>query len=306
MSNASRKMIDECARFAASISAYVDGELDPAHAVDVEGHLVGCAECAERVSMLRATRLSMKRTAACCPAALRARITATIAAERGSAERRAAAPPPRVNAPGGSDEGAPKLVRLRYAMGVAAAAAGVMFAAGMSRYTQPRAADPGALSSAAMPGADDFGIDRMLEELVALHAHPLRPETTDPEQLGTFEPTLGVRVPRPAFQSLARFQGARMHAVSDRGALLQMQYAMPEGPVIDARHLTVYVFNPRVVPVRAKRLEQRMVRHRPVLVGKLRGYSVAALEQGGVGYAIASDFDTDESANFAVGALAQQ
>jgi anti-sigma factor RsiW len=300
MSNANRKMVDECARFSASISAYVDGELDPVHAIDVEGHLLGCAECAERVSMLRAVRLSMKRTASCCPVALRARMQATLAAERCAPRN------PRVNAPGGSDEGAPKLVRLRYAMGVAAAAAGVMFAAGMSRYTPSPAAEAGAMAAASLPGADDFGIDRMLDELVALHAHPLRPETTDPEQLGTFEPTLGVRVPRPVFQSLAHFQGARMHAVSDRGALLQMQYAMQEGAVIDARHFTVYVFNPRVVPVRAKRLEQRMVRHRQVLVGRLRGYSVAALEQAGVGYAIASDFDTDESARLVVGALAQQ
>lgn len=298
MSNTSRKIVDECARFSASISAYLDGELDPAHAVDVEGHLLGCADCAERVSMLRATRLSMKRTSTCCPVALRARMQATVAAER-----RAASRGPSVNAPGSSDDGAPRLVRLRYAMGVAAAAAGVMFAAGMSRYTP--VPEVGPMAAASMPGVDDFGIDRMLDELVAMHAHPLRPETTDPDQLGTFEPTLGVRVPRPVFQSLAHFQGARMHAVSDRGALLQMQYAMPQGAVIDARHFTVYVFNPRVVPVRAKRLEQRMVRHRPVLVGRLRGYSVAALEQSGVGYAIASDFDADESASL-VGALAQQ
>ena len=144
-------------------------------------------------------------------------------------------------------------------------------------------------------------IDALLEELIALHARPLPPDTTDPEQLARFDPLLGVQVRRPAFKPFgASFNGARVHPVSDRGALLQVQYTVPDG-----KRITMYVFNPRVLPVQATRLEPRVVRHRPMLVGRLRGYSVAALEQSGVGYAFASDLDTDESTKMVLAALPQ-
>ena len=34
------KSIESCAQFEYALSAYVDGELDPDHAVDLESHLV--------------------------------------------------------------------------------------------------------------------------------------------------------------------------------------------------------------------------------------------------------------------------
>jgi hypothetical protein len=299
MSTASRKMMDECVRFSASMAAYVDGELDAAHAVDMEAHVIGCTTCAERVALIRAMRLSMRRTTPQCPGSLRARMVATVEHEK----RRA------VVAHGPSSEDvSPKLIRLRYAMGLAAAA-GVAFAVGATRNAAIGDARPAKESAAGVNVAqnDEFGIDKLLEELVAMHAHPFRPDTTDLDQLGTFDPALGVRVRRPEFNLFGgRFQGARLHAVSDRGAYLQMQYAMPSGKTADGKHLTVYAFNPRVVPVRASRLQQRFVERHPVFVGQLRGYSLAALEEGGVGYAVASDFGPDESTKMVIAALEQQ
>jgi anti-sigma factor RsiW len=302
MSNASRKMIDECVRFSASMAAYVDGELDPCHAVDMEAHVIGCDTCAERVALIRAMRMSLKRTAAKrCPAALRARIHATIEHERSRA----------VIAHGASDAApetaAPsaKLMRLRYAVGLAAAA-GVAFAMSMSRYMQPRAAigDQVPAEEAAKKASVD--IDGLLDTLVALHAHPFQPDVTDPDQLPRFDPLLGVRVRRPAFQPFGgRFQGARVHAVSDRGAYLQLQYAVPQGTTADGKHITVYAFNPNIVPMRAHRLERKQVHQRPILEGRLRGYSVLGLEESGVGYAIASDFDTEETTKMVIAALQQ-
>ncbi|MFT3773329.1 MAG: zf-HC2 domain-containing protein [Minicystis sp.] len=299
MSSASRKIMDDCVRFSASMAAYVDGELDPGHAVDMEAHVIGCDTCAERVALIRAMRQSLKRTAAQrCPAALRARIHATIEHERhraaivaqGTAPSSDAAPP------------SPKLMRLRYAVGLAAAA-GVAFAMGMSRYMQAHA-PVGDQSAAGPVTRSEVDIDGLLDQLIALHAHPFQPDTTDPDQLANFDPLLGVRVRRPTFQPLGgRFQGARVHPVSDRGAYLQLQYAMPQGTTADGKRITIYAFNPRVVPVRAARLEPRMMQKRPVLVGHLRGYAVAALEENGVGYAIASD--SDESTKMVVTALEQ-
>ena len=309
MSTARLESIDDCMRFSAWVAPYVDGELDPGHAVEMEAHVVGCATCAERVALIRAVRVSLKRTArqARAPEALAARIRATVEQERQRAE------------PAGHIGGAEapfveqKLIRLHYAVGLAAAA-GVVFAMGMSRYAQNRQMPVGDMygglgdvQSAGSPGALDtastrMSIDGLLEELIALHARPFPPDTTDPEQLGRFDPILGVQVRRPTFRPLgASFTGARVHPVSDRGALLQVQYTVDGG-----KRVTMYVFNPRVLPVQATRLEPRVVRHRPMLVGRLRGYSVAALEQSGVGYAFASDLDADESTRMVVDALPMQ
>jgi anti-sigma factor RsiW len=296
MSSASRKVTDDCLRFSSSLSAYIDGELDAAHAVDMEAHVIGCNECAERVSILRAMRLSMRRTASRerCPAALRARMEATVAHEK----RRAV-----ISQGPSSDAQSPKLIRLRNAVGLAAAA-GVAFAMGMSRYVGPRPSD--GIIAGPETASTVTGIDALLEQLIAMHAHPFQPDTTDADQLQRFDPMLGVRVRRLAFQPFGgSFQGARLHAVSDRGALLQLQYALPDARGADGKHITVYAFNPSVVPVRAARLQQRVVRQRPILVGRLGGYSVAALEQSGVGYAIASDFDTDESTRMVLSAIQQ-
>jgi hypothetical protein len=303
MSNATRKMMDECVRFSATLSAYVDGELDAGHAVDMESHMIACDACAERVALIKAMRASMKRTAAAerCPAALRARLHATVEHER---QRAATA-----HGPVSSDAApvSPKLMRLRYAVGLAAAA-GVAFAMGMSRYVQPRFTVAGVGSEMPPEAAAkaEMDIDGLLDQLVALHAHPFQPETRDLDQLQRFDPYLGVRVRRPSFRPLdAAFEGARLHPVSDRGAYLQLQYGAPRGATADGKHITVYAFNPRVVPVRAARLESRMMRQHQVLVGRVRGYAIAALESSGVGYAIASDFDSDESTRMVISALEQ-
>jgi anti-sigma factor RsiW len=317
MSTASRMVIDDCMRFSAWVAPYVDGELDPGHAVEMEAHVVGCATCAERVALLRAMRVSLRRTAVRhAPETLCARVRATIEHER---ERAVAPAHPgerpgalsgrqaRWGSPAESAIGEQKLMRLRYAVGLAAAA-GVVFAMSMSRYFQPRsvtgavAEGPGGELAAATDSVSTrMSIDGLLDELLALHARPFPPDTTDPEQLARFDPLLGVQVRRPAFKPLgASFDGARVHAVSDRGALLQVQYTVPGG-----KRVTMYVFNPRVLPVQATRLEPRVVRHRPMLVGRLRGYSVAALEQSGVGYAFASDLDADESTKMVLAALPQ-
>ena len=282
MSTASRKVMDSCLRFSASMAPYVDGELDADHAVDMEAHVIGCDACAERIALLRAVRQSMKRTTARCPAALRARLEATIAQEqqRSLVTHSVTHSVTHGVAHGAPSEPAPSptLIRLRHAVGLAAAA-GVVFAMGMSRYLQARA--PVGSELAVSEASTETGIDSLLDTLVALHAHPFQP--------------FG-----------ASFQGARVHAVSDRGAILQLQYMMPDSPdskLNSGKHLTMYIFNPHVVSVHASRLEERMVRHRPILVGRLRGYSVAALEQSGVGYAVASDFDQDESTKMVLAAL---
>jgi len=293
MSIASRKVIDDCMRFSAWIAPYVDGELDPGHAVEMEAHMVGCSTCAERVALIRAVRVSLKRTTTRAPEEFRARVLATIERQRAASQGRVEAQPTL------SEQ---KLMRLRYAVGLAAAA-GVLFAMGMSRYLHAPHVPVGGEGLSGEPDtvSTSMNIDGMLEELIALHARPLPPDITDPDQLARFNPWLGVQVRRPPFRPLgASFDGARVHQVSDRGTLLQVQYTVPNG-----KRVTMYVFNPRVLPVQTTRLEARVVRQRPMLIGRLRGYSLAALEQSGVGYAFASDLDADESTKMVLAAVPQ-
>jgi anti-sigma factor RsiW len=282
------RVMDECERFECSLTPYIDGELDPGHAVDVEAHMTMCSICAEKVALAMAMRQSLKRsvTRAAAPASLRDRVCGAMARQRAAeAQVEAAAAERPID-----DDASPKLLRLRYAVALAAAA-GVAFAMGISRH-RPLGLDdaPVALASAT-PASPDAVFDSLLDDLVALHANPLPPETTNPAEVVNFEPLVGVPVHRPIFQPFGgRFQGARVNAMADRRALL-LQYTVEGG-----HRVTVYVFNPRVVPVHPVRLQPRLQHERPLYVGTLRGYSVAAIEnRKGVGYALASDLGDDET-----------
>ena len=286
--NANHKAMDDCARFCHSMDSLVDGELDPGHAMDVESHVSACSDCAEQVELARATRVSLKRTCALrAPDALRARLGGAMVRERESAAEVSAV----------QATISPKLIRLRTAMGLAAAA-GVVFAMAMSRHkdiTATRDTLPPTLADAA--GTSTFDV---LDDLVSLHANPLPPETTNPEALQNWDPFVGVPVRRPTLQPFgARFNGARVFAIpaGDRRAAM-LQYTVHGG-----HRVTVYVFNPRTVPVEAMRLDRRLVGQRSVYVGSRGGYSVAAAKHSGVGYAIASDLDADESAQMVLAAL---
>lgn len=307
MTHAMLRPTADCECFAASIDPYVDGELDACHAMDMDAHALACPACAERVATCRAIRRSLRRVAETqrAPDALRARLCAAMLVEKrrvegvGGAELASASEAERGIDGDGSREASPKLVALKYAVAFAAAA-GIAFAVGLPRLRKPLEArsNPWAYASAA---ASPLELDAMLEDLVALHAHPLPPETTNPDELQRFDPLVGVPVRRPSFKLFgASFDGARVHAVRDRRTAI-LQYSTPSG-----HRITVYVFDPLVMPViRATLLQPRMVRERHVFVGTLRGYSVAAAEskKRGVGYALASDLGDDESSDMVVAAV---
>jgi anti-sigma factor (TIGR02949 family) len=278
MTNASTS----CARFVSSVDAYIDGELDPDHVVDVEAHLADCNECAERVSLSRSVRVSLQRISSTrASESLRERVCATISQER----RREADEAVAAHQVADAQSGTRGMMRLRYAVAFAAAA-GVAFAMGLSRVTEPPVGD--LASSSSREPARAGSLDSILDELVALHAQPLPPETKNPDELPRFDPLVGVPVRRPAFKPFdATFDGARVHAMRDRRAAL-LQYTLH-----NKHRVTVYVFDPKKMPVRESSLQPR--RERAVYVGKLRGYSIAAAERSGVGYALASDLDAEES-----------
>jgi hypothetical protein len=276
---------------------YIDGELDPGHAVDMEAHVLGCSACADRVATARETRLLLRRCAERkAPDSLRSRIGMTIATERSRDAACAAA---------AENEASWRRSRAKYYVGAFAAAAGIVGVWGFSPQTRPAPVSV----AANIPNASKVAnVDDILDDLVDLHARPLPPETTDPEVLQRWDPFVGVPVRRPAFPQInVNFDGARMHAMRERrAALLQYTVEGMNGRRSEHHRITIYVFDPRAVSIQATRLRQRVVRERPVYVGTFRGYSIAAAEQRGVGYAFASDLGDDESTQMVMAAFQPQ
>lgn len=298
-----------CERFDRWIGAYVDEELDAVHCLEVEDHLVDCADCSELVATLQATRFSLRAVCAVkAPSSLRDRVSRTLQVElaaereeqtwledRPSADRHATPRHSSVDLDTGTSVRPPpaQLVRLRFVVPLAAAATLALVFGAMRLKEAEEGATPEKVAAADSASVDPMiysaaTLEGLLEDLVAQHAHPPPPETTDPEGVRRFDPFIGVRVKTPRFDSIeATYVGARMH---QRAALLQY--------VVRQQHrVTMYVFDPRRVPVRPRaKLEERQYGARNVYVGHIRGYAVAASEQNGVGYALASDLSDDEAA----------
>jgi anti-sigma factor RsiW len=293
----------QCQRLDRWLTAYVDGELDAVHVLDVEDHLERCERCREHAATLRATQVSLRRVCALkAPDTLRERLVAKLHEDR-AAEADAAADEDRAASVGSTapaaasraDEperetvppGRRESARLRYIVPLAAAATVALVFGAM--HLQQRE-EEATLASAAR--VQEAPLDRLVDDLVTQHVQPMPPETTDPDSLERFDPFVGVRVRPPQFDN-ARFVGARI--MSRRAALLQH--------VLRDRHrVTVYVFDPGTVPLRSNRLESRHLGKSHVYVGHIRGFSVAASERNGIGYALASDLSDDESAQLLVAA----
>jgi anti-sigma factor RsiW len=158
-----------------------------------------------------------------------------------------------------------------------------------------------AINPLAVPSANEAArkdsFDQLIDRLVTLHAHPVPPETDNfDEAVARFNGTLGVGLDRRTLRRPfgANFNGARMHVIEFQEPEIEptaeLRYTM------QGHRITIYVFDPRRVPMRLTHLSQRVVRSAPVYVGRVRGFSVAAAENSGVGYALASDLDADKSA----------
>jgi anti-sigma factor RsiW len=348
--NAPKLKTERCTTTSA-VMLFADGELDPARSLEIESHLERCASCREELELAQAVRKSLRRSASRrTPEALETRLRLLVESELPrlpadrwggeGAERSHAEQASSRQASGAQASRDPQQSPLRARMfklatlAAAAAVGGLLLTrasrtegdadlvsplgariAGLTQSKSAPAAEgvkPAALASAASAA---MSFDALLDELVNLHADPLPPETTDPEQLVRLETFVGVPVKSSAMRMLdagsefgkPKFDGARIHAVREHQRAAAIQYS------VRGHRLTMYVFDSRGVPMRVSRLERReldpaLVRARrtpssptaaprgPVYVGTMRGYSVAATEHGGVGYALASDLDPEKNA----------
>jgi anti-sigma factor RsiW len=128
-----------------------------------------------------------------------------------------------------------------------------------------------------------------LEEFVSYHTSPPAPQITEAALVPKLEPEVGVPVRLPQLKQYgAHWQGGSVIPVHNNRAAI-FRYEVSNHPV------TVYVYDTRQVRLRGV-LEPRVVHDKPVHVGERHGYSIAAREQRGVGYAVATDLDDNESA----------
>jgi len=266
-----------CRHFVPLLEPFRDGELSPAQVVDVEEHLVECERCAERVRLGEAMRSSLKEMVhadAAITGAFEERIRLALAAEREREERLDPSHDARV-----------RMLSWRSIMPIAAAAAVVMvWAASANKHTTDVAS-----ASTRANFSTPASVEKLLEDLVANHERS-SPQFTEPTLLPQLEPEVGVPVKLPNFKQYgARWEGVSVVPVSNqRAASLRYRLA--------GHKLTVYVYDASRVPVRTT-LQQRLVRDEPVYVGSRHGVSIAATERSnGVGYAVATDLNKDESA----------
>jgi len=265
-----------CRHFVPLLEPFRDGELSPAQVVEVEEHLTECERCTERVRLGEAMRTSLKemvRADAPVSSAFEDRIRLALTAERECEERMDPAHDAQV-----------RMLSWRSIMPIAAAAAVVMvWAASANNRTTDKSARADIASTPA-------SVEKLLEDLVSNHQHSAGPQFTEPTLLPQLEPEVGVPVKLLNFNQYgAKYEGVSVVPVSNqRAASLRYRIA--------GHKLTVYIYDASRMPVRST-LQQRVVRDEQVYVGSRHGVSIAATERNnGVGYAIATDLNKDESA----------
>jgi len=278
-----------CRHASALVETFVDGELPADQTLEVEEHLASCDSCRERERFSSALRGSVRRVVmadAVPSAGFESRLTSALRAERERLLVVNEPPPPRRSVFSRKRWGSVTPLVLAAAATLSLAA---WFNARLDREraetvvaSQPVLAAPARASALETP-------EQVLDELVDYHTAPPTPQITEPTLVQRMEPEVGVPVKLPALKQFgASWEGGAVVPMKNQRAAI-FRYRLSNHPV------TVYVYDARRVPLRGV-LEPRVVHNQPVSVGERRGYSIAAREQRGVGYAIATDLDDDASA----------
>lgn len=274
-----------CRPFAALLDVYVDGELSPEKAIEVDAHLSECGVCTERVRLEQATRVSLRtavRAAATPSDAFRERIAASLRAERA---RELQVTQQEATARRGG------MLSWSTILPMAAAAGAVLTFNAVTEKTPSPAASATATEARASVTPDVLSPEQILDQFVDYHVNPGTPAIMEPKLLRQLDPEVGVPVRFPELGNYgARWEGGDVVRLPLRGlnaASLRFQ--------LDGHRVTLYVYNSERVPIQ-RRLRERSSYREPVYVGYKRGYSIAATERRGVGYAVATDLSDIESA----------
>lgn len=273
------------------VDPYVDGELPPEKMVEVEQQLLDSAELREHVRLSQALKVSMRRVVETeqPSAAFEERLKRALQAER----QREEALEERSNG---------RALPWKYILPIAAAAGFTLVLGAGQEPQEPgqpevsAKSDLGVMAGASTPPTA-LSVDELVDELVSHHAAPSAPEVMEPQLVRDFERRVGVPVHLP--QGLtdygAQWLGGSVVMVRNQNAA-SFHYRM------GGHRVTVYVYDSERVPVRYI-LKPRVLRNTPVYMGSRRGYTIAAVERRGVGYAVATDLDEPESAELVVASM---
>jgi anti-sigma factor RsiW len=263
---------DACKTIGLFVGAQLDGQLDPVKTLEVEEHLAACETCAERLTLQRAIRGSLKKTVkTTAPDDVKARMLAAMAGETARVEQRDEPAP---------SKKPPTMLRHWRTMLPLASAAALALAWGAAS-NQPI---PNVTSDVMRAG---FGNDDLLKDFVNAHSKAYPPESTDTRQLSRY---VGVPVRAPHIEN-AKFVGSRLYTVHGGEAAAMLQYELRDG-----QRMTLFVYNPQSVRIAPSNLAPRTVGTAQLPAGRMNGYSVVVTQHDGVGYAAASDLDPDQSA----------
>ena len=287
-----------CTHFSHLLGAYVDGELEPSRVLEVDEHVAGCENCRERVQLDHAVRGSLKRVVKASPApeGLRSRVALAMAAEHTRGERRADAQAGFFSGRRTGDAGR----ETRRETGLMwRAVVPLASAAALAIVWSAAARGPTSKSTSSDTRVAGLASDSLIQDLVAEHSHPLPPESTDPKAVRELERYVGVPLRPTSFEKRtgARLVGGRVLPMMHHERAAMLQYEIGTGA--EMRRVSVFVYDPRHIQVDDEELAPRAVGTAQVRVGHVNGYSLAVTQRAGVGYAVASDLDTDRSAQLA-------
>ncbi len=276
------------------IETYVDGELSAERVVEVEAHLLECGACRERRDFEQALRRSLRRQvrqAALVSTDFEKRIRQRLVAHRNAPPE--PLPAHRRNVPSGALTWR-SVVPLSIAAGVAlvggalkdrdaaADASGHRFAS-----TKPAAIE----KSDTMASVREF-----LDELAVHYSQPSTSVIHASSQLPVIGPEPGWAIQPPEFRSLGGVWEGWEQRRTGPGRVASLHYRF------GGHRVVVWVYDSQRLPLRAV-LEPHVARNRPVFVGMHRGFSVAAVEDHGLGYAATTDLPTAEAAELVAAAV---
>jgi len=291
--------LQNCADVAPLLDTFADGELSAELTLAIEQHLNHCAHCntvVERASSLKKhLRAAVYDQSAVSPEFM-ARIQGTLATEARALDTQERLKRLGIH-PSSTLSWGP--LSWRTILPFVAAACALLWV-NMKRTQVPTVATgPAKVHEAS--AMDPAALDEVLDELIDYHSTPPVSQLTEPALVPALERDVGVRVHLPSFEGsrwaankepnslgVPQWQSASVVPVhNQRAAYLRYK--------VGAHWVTLYVYNSGRFPVHRK-LEQRVVRDLPVYVGERRGYSIAARERKGIGYAVATDFSDSDSA----------
>ncbi len=271
-----------CRSLSPVLETFVDGELGAERVLEVEEHVEECKLCQERLRLIRSLRLSVRqavREAAQPSPEFTARVAQALAAEQKREE---------LSSEEREEHRHGTVLPWKVILPVAAAASVTLFVAASKQENSVQDARPQQNDRQ----ASVVSPEQLLEALLNNHASARAPEYTEPALLQQrLEPKVGVPVKLPSLQQYgAMWVGASVVPIRNRSAA-SLRYN------VSGHRVTLYIYDSERLPLRTiPILKPRVVRNAPVFVGTRRGYTIAATERRGVGYAIATDLNSEEGA----------